>query len=83
MSPVVAKLIRDWLEAEYAEAQGPFTAEKVRAPEFTITYTPKCGSQEPTSEEVSSVREGIDDFSRGDYADASIVSQRVRDRYGL
>ena len=32
MSPATKQEIKEWLEAEYAEAQGPFTAEKVGAP---------------------------------------------------
>lgn len=39
MSPVAAQEFKAWLEAEYAEAQGPFTAEKIGAPEFVIMRT--------------------------------------------
>ena len=39
MSPVTAQEFKAWLEAEYAEAQGPFTAEKIGAPEFVIMRT--------------------------------------------
>lgn len=77
--------IKAWMESEYAEARGPFTAEKVGAPEFTIIRTPgyERVPAGPTEEEVASVREGIADFERGDYVDAREASRRVRERYGL
>lgn len=85
MSPIAMQEIKAWMESEYAAAQGPFTAEKIGAPEFTIIRTPgyETLSSAPTDDEVASVREGIADFECGAYEDAREVSRRVRDRYGL
>lgn len=85
MSPTAMQKIREWLEAGYEEAQGPFTAENIGAPEFTIIRTPGYDAlpTAPTDDEIASVREGIAGFERGAYEDACEVSRRVRDRYGL
>lgn len=85
MSPIAMQEIKAWMESEYAEAQGPFAAEKIGAPEFTIIRTPgyEASSSAPADDEVASVRAGIADFERGAYEDAREVSRRVRERYGL
>lgn len=85
MSPTAMQEIKEWLEAGYAEARGPFTAEKIGAPESTIIRTPGYDalSSALTDDKVASVREGIADFERGAYEDAREVSRRVRDWYGL
>lgn len=85
MSPVAMREIKEQIETEYAEAQGPFIAEKVGAPEFTIIRTSGHALSEkgPTEAEIVSVREGIADFERGDFEDAREVSRRLRERCGI
>ena len=85
MSPVAAKEIRDWMESEHADAQGPFTGESVGAGDFIIMRSTdfQMKNAAPTQTEVESVRRGMADFEAGRCMEARELSQRIRDRYGI
>ncbi len=83
MSPVAAQEFKAWLEAEYAEAQGPFTAEKIGAPEFVIMRTSDLEDEQMTDDEMAVLLEGYEAAQRGEVQDARDALAEIRAAYGL
>lgn len=83
MSPATKQEIKEWLEAEYAEAQGPFTAEKVGAPDFIIMRTSDLEGEEAlTPEEIESLQAGYADIQNGRVLDFDEAMSQIAAKYG-
>lgn len=84
MSPTAMREIKEWLEAGYAEAQGPFTAEKVGAPDFVIMRTSDFESEELlTPDEIESLQAGYADVLNGKVLDFDEAMTQMAVKYGL
>ena len=83
MSPVAAQEFKTWLEAEYAEAQGPFTAEKIGAPEFVIMRTSDYGEEPLTEDQFRVLDKGYAEAQQGRTKDAFESLAEIRAAYGL
>lgn len=83
MSPATKQEIKEWLEAEYAEAQGPFTAEKVGAPDFIIMRTSDLDELETdlTEDELRILDKGYTEAQQGKTRDAFESLAEIRDAY--
>lgn len=84
MSPATKQEIKEWLETEYAEAQGPFTADKVGAPDFIIMRTSDLEGEEAlTPEEIESLKAGYADYQNGRVLDFDEAMSQIAAKYGL
>ena len=83
MSPVAAQEFKAWLEAEYAEAQGPFTAEKIGAPEFVIMHTSDLEEGQLTDDEMAIMHGGFEAAQCGEAQDAREAVAEIRVARGL
>lgn len=84
MSPTAMREIKEWLEAGYAEAQGPFTAEKVGAPDFVIMRISDVEGEELLApEEIESLQAGYADILNGKVFDFDEAMTQIAAKYGL
>lgn len=85
MSPTAMQEIKEWLEAGYAEARGPFTAEKVGAPDFIIMRTSDLDELESdlTEDELRVLDKGYAEAQQGKTRDAFESLAEIRAAYGL
>lgn len=83
MSPVAMQESKAWMEAEYAEAQGPFTAEKIGAPGFVIMRTSDPEEEPLTDDEMAVLRDGYEPAQRDEVQDAREALAETRAACGL
>lgn len=84
MSPAAMQEIKAWMEAKYAEAQGPFTAEKIGAPDFVIMRTSGLEEEAPMSDaELRILDKGYVEARQGKTRDAFEWLAEIRIAYGL
>lgn len=85
MSPIASQEFKSWIESEYAEAQGPFTAEAIGAPDFIIMRTSDLEKLEPelTDPEKAQLHTGYSEYLSGDVSDARDFVAELRSRHAL
>lgn len=84
MSPIAMREIKEWLEAGCAEAQGPFTAEKVGTPDSVIMRISDVEGEELlTPEEIESLQVGRADFLNSKVFDFDEAMAQIAAKYGL
>lgn len=85
MSPIASQEFKSWIESEYAEAQGPFTAEAIGAPDFIIMRISDLEKLKPelTDPEKTLLRTGYGEYPSGNVSDARDYVAELRSRHAL
>lgn len=85
MSPIASQEFKSWIKSEYAEAQGPFTAEAIGAPDFIIMRTSDLEKIEPelTDPEKAQLRTGFGEYLSDNVSDARDFVAELRNRHAL
>lgn len=84
MSPATKQEIKEWLESEYAKAQGPFTAASIGAPDFIIMrISDLAGEPDLTEDELRVLDKGYAEALQGKTQDAFEALAEIRAAYGL